>query len=476
MATAEESQESHDSVPDPDRPCDDEEPKERAERLKKEGNDLLTQNKFQEAIDRYSEAISLDPANHVLYSNRSAARIRVNALEDALGDAEECVRLKEDFGKGWGRKAGALLQLRRPREALQAVDRGLQVDPGNAFLQGARKEALKQMFLQRLRGKWRGTVSQQMGGYEQVFDFVDDTKMHVSVEHSDMPMDVKYDVDVDQTPHTLQMAAVNMPGMPFPVPPWRGVIRIVPEDDSPDTDRANDQLHVNTSMDPFSPVPSTFEGIGFVSMRRSEGFVHEGPDQDVLSLSEEQQLEKYFEGFIEVLESVEPLDPPMPGDSPEESGAKVQKQVQLQLKISKHERRFSKSVCEKAQVVAKQVDNRDMPSKMADIVKRVRELLVEKRLISPDSLPTANSADNPSSTVSSRKTEERQAARQTEAAAADSSSGDKGPDNKEEGKDRGLRVVLSSWAGEHKAALAGVGVAVVVGVGLLVAMRLLKTE
>lgn len=54
---------------------------------------------FQEAIKYFSEAIKLDPSNHVLYSNRSAAYASLKNYNDALKDAEKTVELKPDWAK-----------------------------------------------------------------------------------------------------------------------------------------------------------------------------------------------------------------------------------------------------------------------------------------------------------------------------------------------------------------------------------------
>jgi len=47
----------------------------------------------------YSEAIDLDPENHILYSNRSAACCKANKYEEALSDAEKVISLKPDWAK-----------------------------------------------------------------------------------------------------------------------------------------------------------------------------------------------------------------------------------------------------------------------------------------------------------------------------------------------------------------------------------------
>ena len=51
------------------------------------------------AVECYTEAISLDPSNHVFYSNRSAAYAKDKKYEQALADAKKCVELKPDWGK-----------------------------------------------------------------------------------------------------------------------------------------------------------------------------------------------------------------------------------------------------------------------------------------------------------------------------------------------------------------------------------------
>lgn len=51
------------------------------------------------AIDRYTEAITLNRNNHVLFSNRSTAYARVGKFTEALEDAKRCHELKPDWPK-----------------------------------------------------------------------------------------------------------------------------------------------------------------------------------------------------------------------------------------------------------------------------------------------------------------------------------------------------------------------------------------
>lgn len=70
-----------------------------AEQLKRQGNSALQEGNMEEAIRLYSEAIRLDPDNHILYSNRSAAYAKLQEYEKALEDAEKTVKLKPDWAK-----------------------------------------------------------------------------------------------------------------------------------------------------------------------------------------------------------------------------------------------------------------------------------------------------------------------------------------------------------------------------------------
>jgi stress-induced-phosphoprotein 1 len=58
--------------------------------------------------EKFSQAIELDPSNHVLYSNRSGAYASLKDYTKALEDANKVVEIKPDWSKGWGRKGTAL--------------------------------------------------------------------------------------------------------------------------------------------------------------------------------------------------------------------------------------------------------------------------------------------------------------------------------------------------------------------------------
>lgn len=70
------------------------------------------------------QAIGFDPNNHVLYSNRSAAYLALERAEEALEDASMCIELNSSWGKGYGRKASALIALKRYADAIKVYRTG----------------------------------------------------------------------------------------------------------------------------------------------------------------------------------------------------------------------------------------------------------------------------------------------------------------------------------------------------------------
>ena len=64
-----------------------------------QGNAAFKAGNFEEAAERFSAAIDLDPTNHVLYSNRSAAYASLKRYDAALKDAKKTVELKPDWAR-----------------------------------------------------------------------------------------------------------------------------------------------------------------------------------------------------------------------------------------------------------------------------------------------------------------------------------------------------------------------------------------
>lgn len=57
--------------------------------------------------EKFTQAIEIEPSNHILYSNRSAVYAAQSQYEKALEDANKATDLKADWSKGWLRKGAA---------------------------------------------------------------------------------------------------------------------------------------------------------------------------------------------------------------------------------------------------------------------------------------------------------------------------------------------------------------------------------
>ncbi|KAF3921549.1 hypothetical protein AA313_de0202671 [Arthrobotrys entomopaga] len=103
-----------------------------ADALKAQGNAAFSAKDFPKAIDFFSQAIQLDPTNHVLYSNRSGSYASLKNFDQALADATKCTEIKPDWSKGWSRKGAALHGTGDLIGAIDAYEEALKLDPNNA--------------------------------------------------------------------------------------------------------------------------------------------------------------------------------------------------------------------------------------------------------------------------------------------------------------------------------------------------------
>jgi len=105
------------------------------------GNKAFTSGKFDQALALYSEALALNPENHILYSNRAATYQQLKQLDLALSDAEKCVALKKDFTKGHYRRGLILLDLGRKEDALKSLIEAHDLEPRDEEISAALAKA-----------------------------------------------------------------------------------------------------------------------------------------------------------------------------------------------------------------------------------------------------------------------------------------------------------------------------------------------
>lgn len=300
--------------------------KPEAAALKDEGNAKFKAGEFKAAVAKYSQCVELEPENHVHYSNRSAARLKVgdDFAEDARADAERCVQLNPNFVKGYSRFAAALQVLKRWDDALAICEKGISVT-NDESLKKMREEVKNRKFFEDLRGTWHGKVHKDLGHYDQEMEFLDNSTVRVEVLGRSIVGSCW--VDCANTPFQLNIQVPMQdapPGMP-PPPPVPYIAKI---------DREG--LHLCC---PYLMMqrPTTFEGPGYCLMKKGNLPNHSSEDLDSLSLHD--KLVKCSEEMVESLPDHK-LEDVQPTDSEEVAGQKLMQQVQFESSRFALQKRF----------------------------------------------------------------------------------------------------------------------------------------
>ncbi|XP_037036612.1 tetratricopeptide repeat protein 28 isoform X2 [Bradysia coprophila] len=100
----------------------------------RQSNAACQNGDFNTAVLLYTDALSLDPGNHIIYSNRSAARLKQGQFSLALQDATKARELCPQWPKAYFRQGVALQCLGRYGEALASFSTGLGEDSTNKQL------------------------------------------------------------------------------------------------------------------------------------------------------------------------------------------------------------------------------------------------------------------------------------------------------------------------------------------------------
>jgi len=105
--------------------------KEKADKYKTEGNDLMKQEKYKEALELYNKAIEIDASNAVYYCNRAAAYSKLSDFTNSIEDCKNALKIDPSYGKAWGRLGLALLSNNQFEEAYEAYNKAIQLEPSN---------------------------------------------------------------------------------------------------------------------------------------------------------------------------------------------------------------------------------------------------------------------------------------------------------------------------------------------------------
>ncbi|XP_076139979.1 tetratricopeptide repeat protein 28-like [Alosa pseudoharengus] len=115
----------------------------------RQSNEACQRGDFQSAVRLYGDALRADPQNCILYSNRSAAHLKLGDYQTALDDAIKARLLNPKWPKAYFRQGVALQYLGRHADALAAFASGLAQDPKSlqlllGMVEAAMKSPLRQ--------------------------------------------------------------------------------------------------------------------------------------------------------------------------------------------------------------------------------------------------------------------------------------------------------------------------------------------
>uniref|UniRef100_A0ACD5X2K4 Uncharacterized protein n=1 Tax=Avena sativa TaxID=4498 RepID=A0ACD5X2K4_AVESA len=113
--------------------------------LKSFGSKAVQRKDYFSASAFYTKALDLDPNDATLFSNKSFCCLRMGDGEAALLDALKCRELRPDWPKGYYRHGAALMLLEDYGSACEALLDGLKLDPENADMERALREALESL-------------------------------------------------------------------------------------------------------------------------------------------------------------------------------------------------------------------------------------------------------------------------------------------------------------------------------------------
>ncbi|XP_017117020.1 small glutamine-rich tetratricopeptide repeat-containing protein beta [Drosophila elegans] len=102
-----------------------------ADSIKNEGNRLMKECKYNEALLQYNRAIAFDPKNPIFYCNRAAAHIRLGDNERAVTDCKSALLYNTNYSKAYCRLGVAYSNMGKFAEAEQAYGKAIELEPDN---------------------------------------------------------------------------------------------------------------------------------------------------------------------------------------------------------------------------------------------------------------------------------------------------------------------------------------------------------
>ena len=103
-------------------------PTPESDKLKSEGNSLMARKDYSAAIEQYTKALEIAPANPIYLSNRAAAYSASGKHDKAAEDAELAVSVDAKYSKAWSRLGLARFDMGDYNAAKEAYEKGIEAE------------------------------------------------------------------------------------------------------------------------------------------------------------------------------------------------------------------------------------------------------------------------------------------------------------------------------------------------------------
>lgn len=103
-------------------------PTAESDKLKSEGNALMAKKDYNAAIEQYTKALAIAPANPIYLSNRAAAYSASGQHDKAADDAELATAVDPKYSKAWSRLGLARFDMGDYNAAKEAYEKGIEAE------------------------------------------------------------------------------------------------------------------------------------------------------------------------------------------------------------------------------------------------------------------------------------------------------------------------------------------------------------
>jgi tetratricopeptide (TPR) repeat protein len=94
-----------------------------------QGNTLRADGQYQEALEAYNKALSIDPNYAEAWTYKGNTLYRLGRYQEALDAVNKSLSINPDFEVTWNNKGLILQSLSRDQEALDAYNKALSINP-----------------------------------------------------------------------------------------------------------------------------------------------------------------------------------------------------------------------------------------------------------------------------------------------------------------------------------------------------------